>query len=95
VAHVVAAYLRLALEMQELWLATRIRRRDHWLTRLNPLALEPLEPDPALLAYWRRTHDTIVRLQLWRLNPFALTWNIVRGTRRTLIFLLAIRGQRY
>jgi hypothetical protein len=71
---------------------TAFRRR---LARLNPFALGALEPDAALAAYWQRTYRRIVRLQLWRLNPVTLAWNLVRGTRRTILFLAAMQGERY
>jgi radical SAM superfamily enzyme YgiQ (UPF0313 family) len=69
-----------------------------WLWRVkraNPLSLEGLESDPALGAYWRRTRQAWVRLKVWRLNPLTLAWNLARGTRRTLFFLAALRGERY
>jgi radical SAM superfamily enzyme YgiQ (UPF0313 family) len=71
---------------------TTFRRR---LLRLNPLSPDPLEHDPRLVAYWRRTREKVSRLQLWRLNPAAIGWNVLRGTRRMLIFLMAMQGERY
>jgi len=68
------------------------RRR---VTRVNPLSLDRLEYDPALAAYWRRTRRAIARLELWRLNPVVLAWNLARGARQALGFLVAIRGERY
>jgi radical SAM superfamily enzyme YgiQ (UPF0313 family) len=68
------------------------RRR---MRRLNPLSLDPLEYDPALAAYWRRTRHAIARWHVWRLNPLVLTWNLVRSTRQALAFLVAMRGERY
>jgi hypothetical protein len=32
---------------------------------------------------------------LWRLNPLKLAWNVARGARETLVFLVALRGERY
>jgi hypothetical protein len=89
--HAVLADLRLP-ELPPAAVPTALRRR---LTRLNPFAIESLEPDPSLVAYWQRTNAKIARLQLWRLNPFAFTWNLVRGTRRTIIFLFAMQAERY
>ena len=60
--------------------------------RLNPFSLDRLEHDPALTAYWRRTRRAVARLELWRLNPLVLTWNLVRGTRQALAFLVACTG---
>ena len=62
---------------------------------VNPLSLDRLEYDPALAAYWRRSRRAIARLELWRLNPLVLTWNLVRGIRQALGFLVAMRGERY
>ena len=64
-------------------------------TRLNPLSLDRLEYDPALAAYWRRTRRAIGRLELWRLNPVALAWNLARGARQALGFFVAMRRERY
>ncbi len=69
-----------------------LRRR---LKRLNPFSLDRLEYDPALSAYWRRTRRAVARWQLWRLNPLLLTWNLVRGARQALIFLVALGLERY
>jgi hypothetical protein len=66
-----------------------------WVTRVNPFSLDRLEYDPALAAYWRRTLQAAARLELWRLNPAVLTWNLLRGTRQALGFLVAMRGERY
>jgi hypothetical protein len=97
VAHTLRGYARIGIEMQELWLLTRIRRDDrkHPVKRLNPFSLDRLEHDPALTAYWRRTRRVVARLELWRLNPLVLTWNLVRGTRQALAFLVALHGERY
>lgn len=97
VAHTVRAYLAIVVEMQELWLLTRVRSDDsrRRVRRLNPFSLDRLEHDPALSAYWRRTRHAVGRLELWRLNPVALAWNLVRGTRQALAFLVALHGERY
>jgi radical SAM superfamily enzyme YgiQ (UPF0313 family) len=63
--------------------------------RANPLSLDGLEHDPALTAYWRRTRRAWARLELWRLNPLVLAWNLARESRLALFFLVAMRGERY
>jgi hypothetical protein len=63
--------------------------------RANPFALDRVEYDPALAAYWRRTRKAVGGLQLWRLNPAVLTWNVARASRQALGFLVAMRGERY
>jgi radical SAM superfamily enzyme YgiQ (UPF0313 family) len=68
------------------------RRR---MARANPFALDRVEYDPALAAYWRRTSQAVAGLQLWRLNPAVLTWNLARAGRQALGFLVAMRGERY
>lgn len=65
------------------------------LARVNPLSLDRFEYDPALEAYWQRTRRAFARLELWRLNPLALTWNLARGVRQALGFLVAMHGERY
>ncbi len=65
------------------------------LRRLNPLSLARLEYDQALTDYWLRTRRALARLELWRINPFALSWNAARGARRSLLFLFAMLGERY
>ena len=68
------------------------RRR---VTRVNPISFDRLEYDPALAAYWRRTRRAIARLELWRLNPVMLAWNLARGTLQALGFFVAMHGERY
>jgi radical SAM superfamily enzyme YgiQ (UPF0313 family) len=63
--------------------------------RANPLSFDGLEYNPALTAYWLRTRHAAARLKLWRLNPLALTWNLVRGTRQALFFLVAMHEEWY
>jgi hypothetical protein len=64
-------------------------------TRVNPLSLDRLEYNPALAAYWRSTRRIVGRLEIWRLNPLKFTWNLVRGARQTLVFLVTMRSERY
>jgi hypothetical protein len=47
------------------------------------------------VAYWKGARRAIARLELWRLNPLELAWNFIRGTRHALVFLVAMRGERY
>jgi radical SAM superfamily enzyme YgiQ (UPF0313 family) len=95
VARTVRGYLAIVVEMQELWLLTRVRRDDsRRQTRPNPCSPDRVEHDP-LTAYWRRTRRAVARLELWRLNPAALAWNFIRGTRQVLAFLVALHGERY
>jgi hypothetical protein len=32
---------------------------------------------------------------MWRLNPLRFAWNLVRGARQALVFLVAMCGERY
>jgi hypothetical protein len=66
-----------------------------WVTRVNPFSLDRLEYDPALTSYWRRARHAAARLELWRLNPAVLAWNLVRSTRQAFGFLVAMHGERY
>lgn len=83
------------LHLPELPLALPRSSFKRRLMRMNPLSLDQLEYDPALAAYWRRTRRAITRLELWRLNPVVLAWNLARGTRQALGFLVAMRRERY
>jgi hypothetical protein len=65
------------------------------LRRLNLFSLDRVEHDPRLTAYWLRTRHRLARLEVWRLNPIAFSWNLARGTRRAIIFLVAMAGERY
>ncbi len=65
------------------------------LRRVNPLSLDRIDHNPALAAYWRRARQTLRRVELWRVNPFALAWNFVRAGRRAVVFLAAMHGERY
>lgn len=65
------------------------------LKRLNLFSLDRLEHDPVLTAYWLRTRRAIARWQIWRLNPIAFSWYLARGTRQSVIFFFAMRGERY
>ncbi len=65
------------------------------LRRMNPLSLARVEYDPALTAYWLRTRVALARLELWRLNPLVFSWNVARGARRSLLFFVAMLGERY
>jgi radical SAM superfamily enzyme YgiQ (UPF0313 family) len=65
------------------------------LARVNPFSLARLEHDPRLAEYWRRTKRALLRLELWRINPIALSWNAARGAQRSMLFLFAMLGERY
>jgi len=72
--------------------------RSWWrrqVTRLNPFSLDQFDYDPARVEYWRRTRGAVARLELWRVNPVMLTWNLVRAVRQSLVFLVAMHGERY
>jgi hypothetical protein len=34
-------------------------------------------------------------LELWRLNPLELAWNVIHSARQEFVFLVALRGERY
>ena len=59
IAHTLRAYARLYLEMQQLWLLTRIRRDDYWflgdLGSLGPRQMQALKPA------WARMHAAVAR----------------------------------
>jgi radical SAM superfamily enzyme YgiQ (UPF0313 family) len=84
-----------ALRFAELVSGPPRSRFARWLTRVNPLSLDRLEHSPSLVAYWKGARRAIGRLELWRLNPLELAWNFIRGTRHALVFLVAMRGERY
>jgi hypothetical protein len=114
-----AAYAALFVEMEELWLATRIRTRDgqepyarrvrralerldrphsaaaRLLARLRLTRPPTVEARRALTEYWTRTAGHLRRWRLWRLNPLALGWNLLRDARQTAVFLSAMMGERF
>jgi hypothetical protein len=65
------------------------------LRRLNLFSLDRIEYDPRLTAYWLRTRRRLARLELWRLNPVAFSWNLARGFRQAVVFFVAMVGERY
>jgi hypothetical protein len=72
--------------------------RSWWrrqVARLNPFSLNQFDYDLARVEYWRRTRGAVARLELWRVNPVMLTWHLVRAVRRSLVFLVAMHGERY
>jgi hypothetical protein len=84
-----------ALRLPTLPPSPRLSRLSRKFRRVNPLSLDRLEYNPALEAYWRGARGALLRLKLWRLNPLKLAWNVVRGARETLVFFVAMRGERY
>lgn len=84
-----------AMKFPDLPPAPRVSGLWQRLRRANPLSLDRVEYNPALEAYWRGARGALLRLKLWRLNPLKLAWNLVRGARETLVFLVAMRGERY
>jgi radical SAM superfamily enzyme YgiQ (UPF0313 family) len=149
VASQVRDYARIYLEMQELWLLTRIRHSDYeflgdlrklaaksmqdvklnwarvhavlaarlsdgretpgeirpaarelFLARIEAMRLhvfssERLRANRQLLEYWQRTWAEVRRLEFWRVNPVRLMSHLVRDTRQAVVFLLAMRSERY
>ena len=81
--------------LPELRPAPSVSWSRRFIRRLNPFSLDLIEHDRSLVAYWRRTRHAAARLALWRVNPLLLAWNLVRGTRQSLVFLAALRGERY
>ena len=73
----------------------RVSRLRRMARRVNPLSIDRIDHSPALAAYWTRARQTLRRLELWRVNPLALTWNFLRAGRRAVVFLAAMRGERY
>jgi len=84
-----------ALRLPALSSPRRVSRLVRMLRRVNPLSLDRIDPNPALAAYWRRARQTLRRVELWRVNPFALAWNFLRAGRRAVVFLAAMHGERY
>jgi radical SAM superfamily enzyme YgiQ (UPF0313 family) len=70
------------------WLATRLRQ-------VNPFSLDRIDRTSGLAACWRRTHRAAGRPERRRVNPLELGWNLIRGVQQTLVFLVAMRGERY
>jgi hypothetical protein len=64
-------------------------------TRLNPFSLDRFDDDPARVEYWRRTRGDAARRQRWWMNPVMPAWHLVRAVRQSLLFLVAMQGERY
>jgi hypothetical protein len=64
-------------------------------TRLNPFSLDWFDDEPAGVESWRQARGAVARLEPWRVNPVMLTWNLVRAVRQSLVFLVAMHGERY
>jgi radical SAM superfamily enzyme YgiQ (UPF0313 family) len=63
--------------------------------RVNPFSLSRLEHDPTLTANLLRMRQAVARLQFWRVNPLALAFNAARRVRQSVVFLIALAGNRY
>ncbi len=64
--------------------------------RINVFSLQRLEARREHVAdYWQRTWHTGLSLEFWRLNPFALTWNLARDIRHAMLFFFAMLSERY
>jgi len=93
-AHTVREYVKICLEMQDLWLETRIRRTpdgghlEHSLRRLKARREHARE-------YWQRRWQAARRFELSRLNPVTLGWTFLRDARHALLFLHALVFERY
>jgi radical SAM superfamily enzyme YgiQ (UPF0313 family) len=78
-AYIAREYAKILLEMQELWLKTR--------------GLEARRDH--VKEYWQQAWHAARRLQFWRLNPLALSWNFARDSRHALLFFFAMMFERY
>lgn len=64
--------------------------------RLNVFSLQRLEVrHDHVKEYWQHVWHTAGRLQVWRLNPLALSWNFARDSRDALLFFFAMLSERY
>ena len=89
----------LYFELQEVWLATRSRAHfksgvDAWKRRYagargNILAIRATTRSN-LDAYWGRTWVAFRRGRIYRINPFALAWNLLRDVRLCVGFNLSV-----
>jgi hypothetical protein len=70
------------------WLVKAVRK-------VNPFSLDWIARVPAFAAHRQRTRGAVRRSDRWRLNPLEFAWNLVRGAHQTLVFLVAMRGERY
>ncbi len=72
---------------------TALRRA---VARLNVFSLQRLEARRGhVKEYWQQAWHTAGRLQFWRLNPLALSWNFARDSRHFLLFFFAMMSERY
>ena len=64
-------------------------------SRLSVFHAPSVETRRALSAYWSRTARRLRRGQVWRLNPFTLSWNAARDLKNVLIFVTAMSSERH
>jgi radical SAM superfamily enzyme YgiQ (UPF0313 family) len=74
-------------------------RRRTWMeraaSRLNVFSAQRLEAHGHVREYWERTWSSVLRLEFWHVNPVRVACHLARDTRQALIFLLAMRSERY
>jgi hypothetical protein len=63
--------------------------------RLNVLSTQRLRAHRDVREYWERTWSSALHLQFWRVNPLRLTYHLIRDTHQALVFLMAMRSERY
>jgi radical SAM superfamily enzyme YgiQ (UPF0313 family) len=63
--------------------------------RLNVVKAPTLQTRRALSAYWSQTARRLSAWQPWRLNPVALVWNATRDLKNLMIFVAAMKQERY
>jgi radical SAM superfamily enzyme YgiQ (UPF0313 family) len=63
--------------------------------RLNVVKAPTLQTRRALSAYWSQTARRLSAWQPWRLNPAALVWNATRDLKNLMIFVAAMKQERY
>jgi radical SAM superfamily enzyme YgiQ (UPF0313 family) len=72
--------------------------RSWWrrqVTRLNPVSLDQFDDDAARAEHRRPTRGAVARFERWWGNPVRQAWNLVRAVRQSLVFLVAMHGERY
>jgi hypothetical protein len=69
--------------------------RTSVLARVSPLRPPSPEGRRAVDAYWMRVGRHVRSWRIWRVNPAALAWNVLRDARHALAFLVTMAGERF
>jgi len=83
---------RCAVELSATGRRDRLGRLRSW---FNVFGAPSLESRRALSDYWRRTARHVRDWRVWKLNPVGVAWNGARDLKNTIVFFIAMAGERF